>query len=125
MVAALETEREGCVQCETSLETGTLFIFKRAQGEGKSTAGYVHLCLMIRTSLRIPATCEWFNLITCCVLQVFSVFCDLDKDNKALRDEIDSVELYSLYNCLVVHSVPETNKYAGEIYTLVSQVTSV
>ena len=65
VVPVLETERGTCA-IQTSLETGTLFIFKRAQGEGNRTAVYVHLCLMSRTCINIPVTCEWFNLITCC-----------------------------------------------------------
>ena len=32
---------------------------------------------------------------------------DLDKENKALRDEMGSMEQYSRRNCLAVHGVPE------------------
>ena len=39
---------------------------------------------------------------------------DLDKENKALRDEMDSMEQYSRRNCLVVHGVPESKKDTGE-----------
>ena len=40
---------------------------------------------------------------------------DLGKDNKAMRDKIDSMEQYSRRNnCLVVYDVPEVNKYTSE-----------
>ena len=39
---------------------------------------------------------------------------DLDNDNKALREELDTMEQYSRRNCLVVHGIPETKDHTGE-----------
>ena len=39
---------------------------------------------------------------------------DLDRDNKSLREEIDTMEQYSRRNCLVVHGIPETKADTGE-----------
>ena len=33
---------------------------------------------------------------------------DLDNDNRALREELDTMEQYSRRNCLVVHGIPES-----------------
>ena len=38
---------------------------------------------------------------------------DLDNDNKALREELDTMEQYSRRNCLVVHGIPEINEHTG------------
>ena len=35
---------------------------------------------------------------------------DLDNDNRALREDIDSIEQYSRRNCLVVHGIPESKE---------------
>ena len=35
---------------------------------------------------------------------------DLDNDNRALREELDTIEQYSRRNCLVVHGIPETKE---------------
>ena len=35
---------------------------------------------------------------------------DLDNDNKALREELDTMEQYSRRNCLAVHGIPETKE---------------
>ena len=37
----------------------------------------------------------------------------LDNDNKALREELDTMEQYSRRNCLVVHGIPETKEHTG------------
>ena len=39
---------------------------------------------------------------------------DLDNDNKALREELDTMEQYIRRNCLVVHGIPETKKDFGD-----------
>ena len=39
---------------------------------------------------------------------------DLDNDNKALREELDTIEQYSRCNCLVVHGIPETKEHTSE-----------
>ena len=39
---------------------------------------------------------------------------DLDNDNKALQEELDTMEQYSRHNCLVVHGIPETKEHTGE-----------
>ena len=38
----------------------------------------------------------------------------LDNDNKALREELDTMEQYSRRNCLGVHGIPETKEHTGE-----------
>ena len=35
---------------------------------------------------------------------------DLDNDNRALREDLDSIEQYSRRNCLVVHGIPESKE---------------
>ena len=39
---------------------------------------------------------------------------DLDNDNRALREELDTMEQYSRRNCLVVHGIPETKEDSGD-----------
>ena len=39
---------------------------------------------------------------------------DLDNDNRALREELDTMEQYSRHNCLVVHGIPETKEDSGD-----------
>ena len=39
---------------------------------------------------------------------------DLDNDNKAPQEELDTMEQYSRRNCLVVHGIPETKEHTGE-----------
>ena len=39
---------------------------------------------------------------------------DLDNDNRALREELDTMEQYSRRNCLVVHGIPETKEYSTD-----------
>ena len=39
---------------------------------------------------------------------------DLDNDNKALQEELDTIEQYSRRNCLVVHGIPQTKEDSGE-----------
>ena len=38
----------------------------------------------------------------------------LDNDNKALREELDTMEQYSRRNCLVVHGIPETKEHTSD-----------
>ena len=39
---------------------------------------------------------------------------DLDNDNRALREELDTMEQYSRRNCLVVHGIPESKEDSGD-----------
>ena len=39
---------------------------------------------------------------------------DLDNDNKAPQEELDTMEQYSRRNCLVVQGIPETKEHTGE-----------
>ena len=39
---------------------------------------------------------------------------DLDNDNRALREELDTMEQYSRRNCVVVHGIPESKEDSGD-----------